>query len=181
MICIRLFLPSSLLLVTGLGCGVITDPGPASRTAGTYVLESVDGCAPGPAAAECFPRPSWVLAGEMVLQTDGSVTRTMHYEFPSDPAAGTMEVSGTYRRRGNSVDFALVETVGDSRYVWRPRALLSEHRLTLRYPHPADGETVEVFSRLQPTVLEARRLRLGRSSRRLRNEGLSDARPMIRH
>jgi hypothetical protein len=48
------------------------------------------------------------------------------------------------RRR---VDFALVEEVDGARYVWNPRALLSEHRLTVRYPHPADGETVEVFAR----------------------------------
>jgi hypothetical protein len=71
----------------------------------------------------------------------------MHYQFPSDPTAGTVMASGTYRQRGNAVDFALVENVQGTRYVWRPRALLSERGLTLRYPHPADGETIEVFAR----------------------------------
>ena len=131
----------------GLGCGEGTAPDAVLPTVGTYVLESVDGCAPGPAAAECFPRPSWVLDGEMILRADGGVTRTMHYQFPSDPATGTVMLSGTFRRRGDVVEFALVENVGGTRYVWRPRALFSEQRLTLRYPHPADGETVEVFAR----------------------------------
>ena len=147
MISIRLFLPGSILLITGLGCGGATDPEVAMPTAGTYVLESVDGCAPGPAAFECFPSPSWVVDGKMVVLADGSVTRTMHYRFPSDPAAGTVTLSGTYSRRGNTVTLALVEDVDGARYVWRPRALLSEHGLTLRYPNPADGETVEVFAR----------------------------------
>jgi hypothetical protein len=136
-----------MLFIMGLGCGEATGPEAAMPTAGTYVLKSVDGCAPGPAAAECFPRPSWVLDGEMVLRADGSVTRTMHYQLPSDPAAGPVMVSGTYSRRGDVVHFALVEDVHGARYVWRPRARLSEHGLTVRYPHPADGETVEVFAR----------------------------------
>jgi hypothetical protein len=147
MISIRMFLPGSILLIMGLGCSEAIGPLAGVATAGTYLLESVDGCAPGPAAAECFPRPSWVLDGAMVLRTDGSVTRTMQYRFPSDPAAGRVVVSGTYSRRGNVVDFALLEDVQGARYVWRPHAALSEHRLTLRYPHPADGETVEVFAR----------------------------------
>jgi hypothetical protein len=144
---IRSILPASILLVLGFGCGEPTGPGAGAATAGTYVLETVDGCAPGPAAAECFPMPSWVLDGEMVLRGDGSVTRTIRYQFPSDPAAGTYMVSGTYSRRGNVVNFALVEDVGGAPHVWRPRALLSEGRLTLRYPNPADGEVVEVFAR----------------------------------
>jgi len=147
MVSIRLFLPLGILVIMGLGCGETIGPLDGVATAGTYVLESVDGCAPGPPAAECFPRPSWVLDGEMVLRADGGITRTMHYQFPSDPAAGTVMVSGTYNRRSNVVHFALVEEVAGARYVWRPRALLSEHGLTLRYPHPADGETVEIFSR----------------------------------
>jgi hypothetical protein len=147
MISIRLFLPGSMLFIVGLGCGEATAPEADMPTAGTYVLESVDGCVPGPAAAGCFPQPSWVLDGEMVLRADGSVTRTMHYQFPSDPAAGTGTVSGTYSRRGNAVALALVEDVGGARYVWRPRAFLSQHGLTLRYPNPADGEIVEVFAR----------------------------------
>jgi hypothetical protein len=147
MISVRMFLPGSMLLITGMGCGEATAPDAAMPTAVTYVLESVDGCAPGRAAAECFPRPSWVLDGEIVLRADGSVTRTMHYQFPSDPAAGLLMLSGTYTRRINVVYFALVENVGGVRYVWRPRALLSGNKLTLRYPHPADGETIEVFAR----------------------------------
>ena len=144
MISIRLSLPGSVLFITGLGCGQTTDP-EATMGSTTYVLKSVDGCVPGPAAAECFPSPSWVLGGEMVLRADGSVTRTMHFQLPSHPATDTVTVSGTYSRRGNAVAFALVEDVGGAQYVWRPQALLSEHGFTLRYPNPADGETVEVF------------------------------------
>ena len=59
MISIRLFLPGSMLFLAGLGCGTVTAP-EAATAAGTYVLHSVDGCSPGPAAAECFPQPSWV-------------------------------------------------------------------------------------------------------------------------
>jgi hypothetical protein len=147
MVSIRLSLPFGILLILGLGCGETVGPLAGVATAGTYVLESVDGCAPGQPAAECFPRPSWVLDGEMILDVDGSVTRTMHYRFPSDPTTGRVMVSGTYSRRGNVVDFALVEEVEGTRYVWRPRALVSEHKLTVRYPHGADGETVEIFSR----------------------------------
>ena len=146
MISIRLFLPGSMLFISGLSCGEVTAP-EAMPAAGTYELHSVDGCAPGPPAAECFPQPSWVLGGEMILRADGSVTRTMHYQFPSDPAALRVTVSGTYSRRGNAVAFAIVEDVGGAPYVWRSRAVLSKLGLTLRYPNPADGEIIEVFAR----------------------------------
>jgi hypothetical protein len=135
-----------MLFLAGLGCGTVTAP-EAATAAGTYVLHSVDGCSPGPAAAECFPQPSWVLGGEMILRPDGSVTRTMHYQFPSDPVARTVTVSGTYSQRGNAVAFALVEDVGGAPFVWRSGAVLSKHGFTLRYPNPADGEIVEVFAR----------------------------------
>lgn len=130
MVSIRLFLPLGVLLIIGLGCGDAVGPIGGVATAGAYVLESVDGCAPGPRAVECFPRASWVIDGEMVLAADGRVTRTMHYQFPGDPAAETVTASGTYMRRAGVVDFFLSEEVDGARYVWRPRATLSDHRRT---------------------------------------------------
>ena len=143
---VRLSLPVGFLIL-GLGCGETVGPIAGAATAGTYVLESVDGCAPGPAAAECSPRPSWALDGEMVLGADGRVTRTMRYQFPSEPADGAVTLSGSYSLHGDVVVFALVERAGGARYTWRLRGMFSDGRLTLRYPHPADGETVEVFAR----------------------------------
>jgi hypothetical protein len=115
--------------------------------AGTYFLESVDGCAPGLEARQCFPRPSWVLDGTMTLAADGRVTRTVRYQLPTDASPVALVATGTYTRVGDVVVFALRERAGPPSHVWRPRAVLSEDALILRYPHPADGETVEVFSR----------------------------------
>ena len=134
-----------MLLWTGAACGDASGPG--DPTAGTYVLESVDGCAPGPSAAECDPRPSYVVAGQVVLGDDGTVTRTMQYAVPGEPSSDPVVSRGTFVRWDATVTFALVQDGDENRYVWRPRAHLAEGRLTLRFPHPADGETVEVFAR----------------------------------
>jgi hypothetical protein len=97
------------VLLFALGCseptGVTGDP-PA---AATYLLESVDGCAPGLEAKQCFPRPSWVTDGTMVLAGDGRVTRTVTYQFPSDASPVTLAATGTYSRLGSFVAFALRE------------------------------------------------------------------------
>jgi hypothetical protein len=133
-------------LLCAFGCGDSTGLAGDSPT-GTYLLESVDGCAPGLEAQQCFPRPSWVLEGTMVLAGDGRVTRTVTYQLPSDTSPVTYVATGTYSRVGDSVVFALREGAGATSHVWRPATVLSGDDLVLRYPHPADGEIVEVFSR----------------------------------
>ena len=135
------------VLLCAVGCGEATGAGGDPSEADTYHLESVDGCAPGVEAQQCFPRPSWVVDGSMVLAADGSVTRTVRYQLPSDRMPVTVVATGTYSRRGNLVVFALREGTEAGAYVWRPTAVLSGEVLTLRYPHPADGEIVEVFAR----------------------------------
>ena len=134
-------------LLCALGCSEATRAAGDSSAAGTYLPESVDGCAPGLEARQCFPRPSWVVDGTMALAADGLVTRTVRYQFPSDASPVTLVATGTYFRVGNFVAFALRENVGAASHVWRPTAVLSDDALILRYPHPADGETVEVFAR----------------------------------
>jgi hypothetical protein len=136
----------SLVLAAALACGQPT--GSVAAAAGTYVLASVDGCTVGTPAEQCpFPPRSWIIDGTMVLRLDGSATRAMRYRFPADPSPRTELAVGTFTVRGSAVDFALREDGGTSPYVWRNRATLSGDSLTLRYPHPADGETVEVFRR----------------------------------
>ena len=133
-------------LLYALGCSEPT--GAAGDTSvGTYLLESVDGCAPGLEAQQCVPRPSWVIEGRMVLASDGHVTRTVSYRLPGDTEPTTIIATGTYSRKGDLVIFALREDAGAASYVWRPSAVLSDTGLTLWYPHPADGEIVEVFGR----------------------------------
>jgi hypothetical protein len=114
---------------------------------GTYLLESVDGCEPGLEAQQCSPLPSWVVEGAMVLTADGRVSRTMTYRLPSDPGLAPQVATGTYSRIGNLVLLALREGAVPASHLWRPAAVLSDGRLILRYPHPADGETVEIFRR----------------------------------
>jgi hypothetical protein len=134
-------------LLWALGCSEATGAAGHPSAAETYLLESVDGCRPGLEARQCFPRPSWVVDGTMVLADDGRVTRTVRYQFPSDANPVTRVATGTYSRVGNFVTFALREGAGPASHVWRPRAFLSDEALILRYPHPADGEIVEVFAR----------------------------------
>ena len=141
------FSAAVVALVGVLGCGEPTGIPATPGAAGTYTLESVDGCAPGPAAAECFPRPSWVVEGTMVLRGDGTVTRTMRYHFPAPTGPVTVVGVGTFRLDGGAVEFALRENAGTAPSIWRSRAELTAEGLTLRYPHPADGEAVEVFRR----------------------------------
>jgi hypothetical protein len=129
-----------------LGCSEATGTDDAP-VAGTYVLESVDGCEPGLEAQQCFPRPSWVVEGTMVLTVDGGVSRTMRYQLPSDPQPASLVATGTYSRVGDLVLFALREDGGAASHTWRASADHSDGRLRLRYPHPADGETVEIFRR----------------------------------
>jgi hypothetical protein len=133
-------------LLCALGCSEGTGTA-GDQLAATNLLETVDGCEPGMEAQQCFPQPSWVVNGTMVLAADGRVTRTMSYQFPSDASPVTLVAIGTYSRVGNLVIFALREEAPAAPHVWRPSAVLSDDALILRYPHPADGETVEVFSR----------------------------------
>ena len=88
---------------------------------------------------------AYAVSGEVVLGEDGTATRTMQYAVPGDPSPGPVVARGTYVRWDGMVTFALVFDGDPGANIWRPSARLVGGRLTVRYPHPADGETVEVF------------------------------------
>jgi hypothetical protein len=115
---------------------------------GTYALLSVDGCPVGTPLAQCpLARGPMALEGEMVLRPDGSVTRSVRYE--SGDGAGVQDVvaTGTYSLQRGSVELALREAGVNQASVWRLHAVSEGTMLTVRYPHPADGEVVETFRR----------------------------------
>lgn len=136
-----------MTFVAFLGCGEATGPGP-NTVAGTYALASVDGCVLGTPIEECpTARPPLAAAGTMELRPDRSVTRTVQYAIEGPGGPQTFVTVGTYTVVGDFVILALRENAGASPNVWRPHALLKDGILTLRYPHPADGEIVEEFRR----------------------------------
>jgi len=152
--CLRLLGSAALprtataLAAVALACGEPAAPvDPPAAAAGTYVLESVDGCALGTPAEQCPHRRSWLVGGTMVLAADGRVARVVQYQFPEDAGPVTEASLGTFTVRRGAVDLTLRQERDGTWYVWRVRATLADGRLTMSYPHPADGETVEVFRR----------------------------------
>jgi len=145
----RLRLALLPLSVGALGCGESTVPtDPPAVAAGTYVLESVDGCALATPAEQCpFRRNPLHVDGTMVLGSNGQAARVIRYQLPGEASPRTDASVGTFTLRRGVVDFALREQIEEASRVWRFRATLADERLTVRYPHPADGETVEVFRR----------------------------------
>ena len=136
---------SGVVLGACLGCGDRLEPTPID---GTYALLSVDGCPVGTPLAQCpLARGPMALEGEMVLRPDGSVTRSVRYE--SGDGAGVQDVvaTGTYSLQRGSVELALREADVSQASVWRLHAVSEGTMLTVRYPHPADGEVVETFRR----------------------------------
>jgi hypothetical protein len=130
-----------------LACGgTNTAAGPADA-AGTYVLESVDGCAVGTPLEPCPTRRTWLVDGTMVLDPTGRAARVVRSQLPSDASPSTQASVGTFTLRGDVVELALREERDGAWDVWRVQGTLADGRLTLRYPHPADGYTVEVFRR----------------------------------
>jgi len=142
---LRSVVRSGLVLGACLGCG--DRLGPAAID-GTYALLSVDGCPVGTPLAQCpLARGPMALQGEMVLRPDGSVTRSVRYE--SGDGAGVRDVvaTGTYWLQRGSVEHALREAGVSQASAWRLHAVSEGATLTVRYPHPADGEVVETFRR----------------------------------
>jgi hypothetical protein len=136
---------SAILLGAGLGCGDRLEP---AAIDGTYALISVDGCPVGTPLAPCpLARGPMALDGEMVLRPDGSVTRSVRYERGDGAGVQAVVATGTYSLQRGSVELALREVGVSQASVWRLHAVSEGARLTVRYPHPADGEVVESFRR----------------------------------
>jgi hypothetical protein len=134
-------------VMTGLGCADGSGPGPTA-IAGTYGLVSVDGCVVGTPVGQCpFARRPAALDGSMLLGVDGSGTRTVRFAGESGSGPQTVIAIGTYTLRGHNVSFALRDPASAFPSVWLARAELEGDGLTVRYPHPADGEVVEEFRR----------------------------------
>lgn len=74
-----------------------------------------------------------------------SVTRSVRYE--SGDGAGVQDIvaTGTYSLQRGSIELALREAGVSQAPVWRLHAVSEGAMLTVRYPHPADGEVVENF------------------------------------
>jgi hypothetical protein len=142
----------TLLLTLTIAPAVIAcgDPsGAGGSAAGLFRLETVDGCSPGPHAAECTRFGISVTGGTMQLTGDGRVSRTLTYvASPGDPET-TVVQTGTYSQIGDMVRFAFTASVEGEASTWRPFGELSDGALTLRYPHPADGVAEEVFRRTE--------------------------------
>ena len=135
---------SGVVLASCLGCG--DRLGPAAID-GTYALVSVDGCPVGTPLAQCpLARGPMALEGEMVL-LDGSVSRRVRYEGGDGAGAREVVATGTYSLQRRSIELALREAGASQASVWRLHAVSAGARLTVRYPHPADGDVVETFRR----------------------------------
>jgi hypothetical protein len=131
------------VLGAGLGCGDSLEPGALD---GTYALLSVDGCPVGTPLAECpLARGPAALQGEMVLRPDRSVTRSVRYESGGGAGVQDIVATGTYSVQKGGVELALHEVGATPPSVWRLHAVLEGVTLTVRYPHPADDEVVEIF------------------------------------
>ena len=103
---------------------------------GTYALVSVDG------AALPSPNRSHLENGTVELSPFGHAHRRVTYRFSPHPLVH--EASGSYRVTGTTIELTLVESGG---YVWRVHGTIEGASITLRYPHPADGETAERYER----------------------------------
>jgi len=125
----------AVLALLGGGCRTTTasdlDPGLA---AGTYVLE---------APAERGPS-----TGTFVLTRDGQVTRRVQYPARGGAPSDERTFTGTFRLvRSDLIVFMLSENATPA---WRIDAVREGTRFTLRTPHPADGEVVEIYRRVGP-------------------------------
>jgi hypothetical protein len=92
-------------------------------------------------------RRSWQIDGAMALSPDGRATRVVRYQLPGAAGPTAYAAAGSFRLRGATVELALREEGAPRAGVWHLRATLSGDSLTVRYPHPADGETTELFVR----------------------------------
>ena len=117
----------------GAGCRAATAPVLDPRVAaGTYVLDA--------------PVPRGPLAGSFVLTGDGQASRRVEYAGVSGGPPREVAAAGTFTLvRPDSIAFELREGATG---VWRVGGLRTGARFTIRYPHPADGEVVETYRRL---------------------------------
>ena len=125
-----------LALLSG-GCGAATAPNLSHSVAGTYSLD----------ASSHRGGPT---TGSFVLTRFGEATRRVQY-----PLAGggmsELTAAGSFTLVGpDSIVFALREqNGGDANYVWRVRGVRTGTSFIIRYPHPADGEVVELYRQNQ--------------------------------
>lgn len=122
-----------VLAGSGAGCGAGTAPVLDPRAAaGTYVLDG--------------PVPRGPAAGSFVLTGDGQASRRVQYPAASGGPPREVAAAGTFTLvRPDSIAFALREGATP---VWRVGGVRAGARFTIRYPHPADGEVVETYRRL---------------------------------
>jgi len=140
---LRLLVP----LVALLGCSDPSGPEASpSMIAGTWELTSVDGCPLGaaPTSSEAcrFARSS-AVAGELRFALDGRVVRTVTYRM----GTGTVRYTETGTVRLPAPDQVVLELYDAEGRGLRPMpGRIEGGQMIFRYPHPADGETVEVFT-----------------------------------
>lgn len=126
----------AVLLALTAACDDPAAPGESTVAPGVYALVSVDG--------DALPSPnrSFLENGTLELAPLGMVRRRVTTRFGAEPVVN--ESSGSYRVSGTTIELALHESNG---YVWRVRGIVDSMSITLRYPHPADGETTERYER----------------------------------
>jgi hypothetical protein len=129
-----------------LGCGTgIFAP---HAVAGTYTLVSVDGCRLGAPSSECpLLRGPIALEGRMVLNSDGTATRAVRYRSADGTGSVVHMATGTFSVQQDQIALTLREAEATHSSRWRLSAVSEGAMLTVRYPHPADGEVVEKFRR----------------------------------
>lgn len=140
----RLLLGMTMLGVVGGGAACRSEDSvrvvPAAQVTGTYQLESVKGVAVPTSGLGA------VLAGEIILASNGHAIRKVRYQLSGVAAERDYVSQGTFVATPDSIIFALVEDPARPELVWRPRAQLVNRTITLRYPDPADGpDIVEVY------------------------------------
>jgi hypothetical protein len=121
--------------VASVSCRSSTQPDLDPRlAAGTYILQTVAGRGP--------------VSGTFVLTAYGSAERHVSYAAPAGGTAPDYSAVGSFRLRGDSIEFALREDGGRSQYVWNPRGNWSATSFYIRYGDPADGlDIVETYRR----------------------------------
>ena len=132
----RRFLCPALLFALAAACDDPAAPGESTVEPGVYTLVSVDG------AALPSPNRSALENGTLEVNPLGIVRRRVTHRFGPEPVL--YESSGSFSVSGTTIELALHESNG---YVWRVRGVVDGVSITLRYPHPADGETTERYER----------------------------------
>ncbi|MDP3939836.1 MAG: hypothetical protein Q8R92_17090 [Deltaproteobacteria bacterium] len=125
-------------LAVAAGAGACADGVGPGRVAGTYALRTVnDSPVPLPGVYE-------PVSGTITLMAAGRAERRVRYRMTAEGTVREFAATGSFRLRGSVLELALRE--GD--HVWTPQAELVGARITLRYPHPADGpDIVELYER----------------------------------